>query len=749
MADNIDAIVNELRSRRFRELVEKRNGEALQKKYEQLNENYTQAKNTEFDVVFAGIYSSGKSTILNTLMRHGVLPTDDGTCTSKNCRICHDASLGKKISLTAYHGKDKIFEKKVFSTDADCAAFFQEICPIEKGKKPKYEAVDTIELGADLSHLYPKSVSADKFKIVLIDTPGMDSSQSSMNGVNLHEQVALDAIEMDTKPMVVMCVKADDADNVSIGGFMQKITRQSEKDKGGFNDRFLFLMNKSDVLKFRTGVKLNTRIQEFAEYLTNASRWGETDTKDIEAAAHFVPRIFPVSALVEWAVQDDASHYTEDDLDDDIKNNTYRTLRDFKDDVKDQRDNKCLARHCGIPAYRKDEVEKEFQKALKAEDYDCAAKIQSGIGCVEIAIRDYIARYAYPIKVRALLGTFQDILMDVDSFNQNYLRELQEAVQKQGEKSTEREGVQDEKHDLERKRMAIEKAEKDVEIRKNKLSQVKFDSARLTEEVRKLRFAIDTDATVQEFRKNDKIFTGQKSPEEVRKMIRDKLQYMERLYAQGVGDTNVTLRSLQDSYNAQIKVIFDFLKSTIDELKEAGAFEANGYDFTKTVEWRTNFESLNVNTFASKVEADIRDRTTRQGTAMNWQKEEWGSSWNPFKKIASLFMADSVPIDIPVDGYYQTKAVVQAMTDYEIDLMRQTDEMKKASADFLNASAKQVRNLTEQLLRALNGFIVEIRLREKKVAELSNDLKQLNAEIEEYQNTCDWLNDLKGRLQGV
>lgn len=749
LADNIDAIVNELRSRRFRDLVEKRNGEALQKKYEQLNENYTQAKNTEFDVVFAGIYSSGKSTILNTLMRHGVLPTDDGTCTSKNCRICHDASLGKKISLTAYHGKDKIFEKKVFSTDADCAAFFQEICPIEKGKKPKYEAVDTIELGADLSHLYPKSVSADKFKIVLIDTPGMDSSQSSMNGVNLHEQVALDAIEMDTKPMVVMCVKADDADNVSIGGFMQKITRQSEKDKGGFNDRFLFLMNKSDVLKFRTGVKLNTRIQEFAEYLTNASRWGETDTKDIEAAAHFVPRIFPVSALVEWAVQDDASHYTEDDLDDDIKNNTYRTLRDFKDDVKEQRDNKCLARHCGIPAYRKDEVEKEFQKALKAEDYDCAAKIQSGIGCVEIAIRDYIARYAYPIKVRALLGTFQDILMDVDSFNQNYLRELQEAVQKQGEKSTEREGVQDEKRDLERKRTAIEKAEEDVEIRKKKLSQVKFDSASLNEAVKKLRIAIDTDATVHEFRSNTKIPTGQKSPEEVRKMIRDKLQYMEHLYAQGVGNTNVTLRDLQGRYNAQIKVIFDFLKFTIEELRAAGAFEANGYDFTKTVEWRTNFEGLNVNTFASKVEADIKDRTTRSSSTTNWQKEEWGSSWNPFKKIASLFMADSVPIEIPVDGYYQTEEVRKALSRYEFDLANQTQEMIKASDDFLNASTRQVRNLTEQLLKALNGFIVEIRLREKKVAELSNDLEQLNAEIEEYQDTCNWLNDLKGRLQGV
>lgn len=456
-----------------------------------------------------------------------------------------------------------------------------------------------------------------------------------------------------------------------------------------------------------------------------------------------------MSALVEWAVQDDASHYTEDDLDDDIKRDTYRTLQDFKADVKDRRDNKCLARHCGIPAYRKDEVEKEFQKSLEAEDYDRAAQIQSGIGCVEIAIRDYIARYAYPIKVRALLGTFQDILMDVDSFNQNYLRELQEAVQKQGEKSTEREGVQDEKHDLERKRMAIEKAEKDVEIRKNKLSQVKFDSARLTEAVKKLRLAIDADATVREFRYNDTIPTGQKSPEEVRKMVRDKLYHIERLYAQGIDDTNITLRHLQNDYNAQLKGIFDFLKATIEELRTAGAFEANGYDFTKTVEWRTNFEGLNVNTFASKVEADIRDRTTRPGSTTNWQKEEWGSSWNPFKKIASLFMADSVPIEIPVDGYYQTEEAVQAMTEYEINLMKQTEEMKKASADFLNASVKQVRNLTEQLLRTLNGFIVEIKLREKKVVELSNDLTRLNAEIEEYKNTCAWLNGLKDRLQGV
>lgn len=100
LSGNIEDIVKELQSDRFRELIEERSrSQTLQKKYEALETNYAKAKEREFDVVFAGVYSSGKSTLLNTLIRHNILPTSDSTCTSKNCRIKHDGSLGNKVSL--------------------------------------------------------------------------------------------------------------------------------------------------------------------------------------------------------------------------------------------------------------------------------------------------------------------------------------------------------------------------------------------------------------------------------------------------------------------------------------------------------------------------------------------------------------------------------------------------------------------------------------------------------------------------
>ena len=247
LAENIDYIVKELNSKRFQTLIQERNSAELQKRYTELNDNYRKAKDTEFDIVFTGLYSTGKSTILNVLMRHTVLPTSDMTTTTKNCRICHNAKIGRKIALTAYDKDGKpVVERREFETDEECAELFLTICPVEESPNEAYAAVDEIQLEADLSHLYPDGVSADKFKIVLIDTPGMNSAQSSSNGVNRHEQIALDAIGMDTKPMVVLCVGAKENESKDIGEFMQVITRQSKQDKGGFNDRFIFLMNKID-----------------------------------------------------------------------------------------------------------------------------------------------------------------------------------------------------------------------------------------------------------------------------------------------------------------------------------------------------------------------------------------------------------------------------------------------------------------------------------------------------------------------
>lgn len=63
----------------------------------------------------------------------------------------------------------------------------------------------------------------------------------------------------------------------------------------------------------------------------------------------------------------------------------------------------------------------------------------------ENAIKDYIERYAFPIKVRSLLETFDGILKDVDSFNKSYLGTLEKVEKELGEKQKERKGEEQEK----------------------------------------------------------------------------------------------------------------------------------------------------------------------------------------------------------------------------------------------------------------------------------------------------------------
>lgn len=220
LAQNIEEVVSELKSPRFRELIQQRTTEELSKKYNELDENYQTAKENLFYIVLAGGYSSGKSTLLNALIRHDILPTCEGTCTSRNCRIHHDSSLGKKVSLACYDENDKIvIEKRIFENDSDCADLFWEICPIrDENTVDKYPEVAMMELGVDLSHLYPDSVSEDTFTIVLIDTPGMDSSQSSQDGINRHAEIALQAMSMESKPILQCSEQWDIIQNMKLFG---------------------------------------------------------------------------------------------------------------------------------------------------------------------------------------------------------------------------------------------------------------------------------------------------------------------------------------------------------------------------------------------------------------------------------------------------------------------------------------------------------------------------------------------------
>ena len=754
LSQNIEEVVKEIKSERFRELVSQRTTDGLMEKYSALDKNYTLAKESEFYIVFAGVYSSGKSTLLNTLIRHDILPTSGSTCTSKNCRIRHDSSLGTKISLCCYDEENNVvIEKRIFDNDADCAAAFAEISPMKKnGIEEKYPNVHMMELGANLLHLYPASVSEDKFTIVLIDTPGMDSAQSIEDGCNKHAALALNAISMDSKPMIILCADANKYEDKRIGEFMKEILLECAQDGSGFNDRFLFLMNKSDSYPYRDTESIEEVKAAFAEYLTDPSKWNiKVDESDLmvlaEGAAHFVPRVFMTSALMAWAINDGAEHYSKDILKNDMfRRMVHGWLQNFKENVAVyEEDSFMLSSHCDIPGYLKDEISSEFQNALDNNDEYKAAELQCGVIAVELAIRDYIERYAYPIKVRGLLETFEDILEDVNGFTSGILSDLKKTKAELGEKESERKEVSERKECVEGKIAALKNAEVEIANQLAALDNVRFDSAALKRAITDFQVEIESDDEITFIRSNPKVKTGQKSHAEVLAEISNRITRIKSVFDATLKKTNDELERIKANHDKQILSIYGCLRTIVTNLEKSGIFDQDEYRFTNSVTWKKDFANIDSQKFAEDLQQKVVDRSSRD--IPNYKKREWKNSWNPFKKIGSWFMSDTLGTE-KIDGYYETSAMCQSIDSYYLELQRESDNMRKKFEDLTSESKTMVKNMTKRLLRELTQFLNDIKAQNERLGTLRESIDDLNAEIARSEKTHIWLTELENRIKG-
>ena len=740
LSQNIEEVVRELKSDRFRKLVKQRKTQGLNEKYKDLDTNYKRAKENEFYIVFAGVYSSGKSTLLNALIRHDVLPTSSQTCTSKNCRIKHNPSLKNSIALTCYDDdKNVVIPKQIFNNDKECAEEFLKISPVEETEiQELYINVSTMELEVDLSHLYPKDVSDDKFTIVLIDTPGMDSAQSSKNGNNRHAETALEAIGMDSKPMILLCADANKYEDKSIGEFMREIIEQSKKEESGFNDRFLFLMNKSDAIEYKKQYKEsaeNTK-KRFAEYLTDPSKWGigeDQEEKEMqrmaEDASHFVPRIFMTAARVAYAIEKEAIEEDDDDSEMDALYETYRAFR--KKVCKSTPDpDYCLAEYCDIPNYRKSEIEIEYKNSLQKDKVQ-ATKLQCGLVSVESAIKDYINRYAYPIKVRDLLETFEDILDDVNSFTNATLARLKQAKVELGEKNGERKEVSRRKENAEEKIAALEIAQEKIRVKLDELDSIHFDSEKLGNAIKGFIREINENTDIQYFREHiySGVNTGQKSRNEVEADISSRIYRIKRLFDSNLCKTNEVLEDMKKQYDNQIQRIFNVVRDSVAELENAGVFSQGEYKFTDSVWWKVTLGNISSDQLISDVRVSIVDRTTRTRRVRNAKKDEWGSSWNPFKKFGSLFMESEVEVEKKVDGSYKTTQIMSRIINYTRDIEEKGKQMQNSFVENLDKQKEKVNELVDRILKEVSNFLEDIRNQEMRIESLGGSIIQLDEEI--------------------
>jgi len=272
---------------------------------------------------------------------------------------------------------------------------------------------------------------------------------------------------------------------------------RASKDDNGFNDRFFFVMNKSDEI-FAAGLGKHKGL--FADSISDSSKWGVRDS-------YLTPRIFMVSAKTKLLVQNGVHNLSENDItvrqnltlrnEVSFINRIYADGRDFEDAR--------LFDVCDLPLHKREEIDSCFEDVINFDNRDEALNLLSGIKCIEIAIQDYISRYAYPIKIQKLLDTFEILLDVVKKLSEKQQEILGLKNVALGERNSSREEVEATRAEEERRKEALEKLKERIDHQKEKITEYKPAD---TVEIRhNFREVWDSSAIIEDARRKGDIAT--------------------------------------------------------------------------------------------------------------------------------------------------------------------------------------------------------------------------------------------------
>ena len=672
----------------------------LVKKYASLKEDYEYYKNKEFKIVFSGLMSSGKSTLINALIGRIILPTTDDTCTSRVLKIRHNKEANENIFLRCRDERDEIVVKKEsYSNDADIMIRLKEICPNDGKFKTNPETVETIELEMNLGHLYPNDALQEQFTIVIVDTPGTDSGVGNRSTVGkTHEEITLDAICDQDKEMVVFVVDAAKKEDEGVSDFLDAIEKQSkEQENIGFNDRFLFLLNKCDKSNYNDDENLAQRIEDYSNYLRIS--------EDGEERKILSPRVFPICAYPALAVKKgitDKSTQTTNEM-----INMAKAYCDFKDEcmhaVEEYSKNYKLDLYAAIPEYQKEELCEKYED----KDYIEKTFLHTGIPSLEYAIKKYIERYAYPLKANALMDTFESILTQLKTVMEVQHQKVAKRIEEIANVETRKKEDEERKVGEKEYNQKLQDAEKKIE--------------ELLVEVRKINPNYNI---IREIRaEQDKAFINADV-----KAVLSKKTYTSKSSAEKV---------LSGAYKTIYNTI-NLIKGKAIEIEEDAFTKKNGIistlkEITKEIEnclpeneqkWLTNsvvgknilkLESLSA--LKGKIQSKSRTVTRR-----NPEKDVQYRWWQIGKKINQWLEPDTISYESTT---YNLNAVKEILTGLNKDI--------SLFINSLNEQLDSIATMRDYVAEAISKIKTEIKEHRKRESLFEENIKGFEKNINELE----------------
>ncbi len=328
---------------------------------EELRRQFYNAIKSEFEVSVIATMSSGKSTLINALLGRELMPSKNAACTAT---ISHIKDVDDRDGFSAIC-KDEcgdIIEKNDNLTAESMMRYNDD------------EKVADIYIEGDIPF-----VSSQNMQLVLLDTPGPNNSRTDE-----HKRKTLRVIKSDAMPMVLYVMNATQLFTEDDETLFSCVAEAMNSHHGKQSrDRFLFVINKTDMLDPEKGESVEGIIQDAREYLRNIG---------IEDA-----NIYPISAEIAKLIR---MNKNGEELTRKQRLNLEGSIDLFEmEDMK-------LEDYAPLSAAGKDALRNDIKTAQRnASIYD-ETLVHTGVPAIEIAIAEYLEKYALTNKINEAVKTF-------------------------------------------------------------------------------------------------------------------------------------------------------------------------------------------------------------------------------------------------------------------------------------------------------------------------------------------------------
>ena len=244
--------------------------EEIQKEVKSIKEKIQAMADNNINLCFAGVFSSGKSALINAILGYAILPEKTVSETAKMFRIQSPRAGGKVRIIFQINTDftelvwDDSDNKFVFSAGPNEGLTRESINDAMEKNREKHQSKQILEIlrtlnkdsdvSLDVKVYFPVPLDNDKLRFTIYDTPGTDSNQSD------HVRVLKNALSEQTHSILVFVAhphKTEGEGNRALLNYLKEAEKKDSKTSIDLG-RSLFVINHADATELDERRKLHT-----------------------------------------------------------------------------------------------------------------------------------------------------------------------------------------------------------------------------------------------------------------------------------------------------------------------------------------------------------------------------------------------------------------------------------------------------------------------------------------------------------